>query len=241
MTRAARGALTVASGVRLDSQVERRAAPGEVSLGEDRRGPPSLGGARGSGHGHPAPFSPWAHGYGLVVRTLRFVAGRGRWSGLGCGRSILRGEREAPPCGSHHQPRPVTCGPPALLDDALLGGDRRWVLRPPEPFLMLHEAHHRFDLSHHVLRPPLPSSVEARSRVRDDVCWGSVRVLGQGGPTPALDGVRQPRHLLEDRPDLEGLVPDGRTSGRRQARGLDPLRNGSNRVLQALQDVGLLR
>ena len=222
-------------------KVERRAAPGEVSLGEDRRGPPSQWGAMGSGHGHPAPFSPWALGYGLVVRTLRFVAGRGRWAGLGCGRSILRGEREAPPCGSHHQPRPVTCGPPALHEDALLGRGRRRVLRPPELLLIADEAHHRFDLSHHVLRPPLPSSLEAPSRVRDDVGRGSLRVLGRRGPTPVLDGVGQPHHFLEERPDLERLVPDGRAPGRRQARGLDPLRDGSNRVLQTLQDVGLSR
>ncbi len=112
-----------------------------------------------------------------------------------------------------HQPRPVTCGPPALHEDALLGRGRRRVLRPPELLLIADEAHHRFDLSHHVLRPPLPSSLEAPSRVRDDVGRGSLRVLGRRGPTPVLDGVGQPHHLLEERPDLERLVPDGARAG----------------------------
>ena len=62
-------------------------------------------------------FAPWPRGHGPNAPVRR----RQLRPGL---RPSLRGEGEAPPCGSLHQPRPVTCGPPALLEGASPGRGR---------------------------------------------------------------------------------------------------------------------
>ena len=95
-------------------------------------------------------------------------------------------------------------------------------------------------------RPPRPwatSTLESRNattggdRVGRGPRWG----FGHRRPRPVQDRVGQSRHFFEDGPDLERLVPYRRTSGGRHAGGLDPLCDGSNRVVQTLQGVALSR